>query len=309
MDLTLDHWRVFLSVVDEGSFSAAARKLRRVQSAVSHAIANLEALTDRTLFDRSAHTPTLTPAGQALVPHARRLLEDADALAALARRPSDGVEPRLAVVIDAVFPTTGVVAMARGFAKAFPHTELALRTESLSAVTALVRAGRADLGVCLPPADVTGLEATHLGEVRMVPVVHKRHPLAAVRGALRARSLEDHVQIVLSERQGDDVDVDGDGGTPDQGVLSARVWRVLDLETKQALIAAGLGWGMLPSHRVAGRTDLVVVDIAAWGRDRFRLDLSLVSRQGVAPGPAALFVRDALAAHCRPTPHRRRAAT
>jgi DNA-binding transcriptional LysR family regulator len=307
MELTLDHWRVFVVVVDEGSFSAAARRLRRVQSAVSHAIRTLEQLTDCVLFDRSEHVPVLTAAGQALLSQARRFVQDADALAARARRGVDGVEPRLSVCIDAVFPIEGVVAMARAFSKAFPDVELTLRTESLSAVTALVQNDVADLGVCLPPADVTGLEVEHLGEVRMVPVAHTRHPLAQHRGPLSARQLDEHVQIVLSERTSTDVDVSSTS-TPDQGVVSGRTWRVLDLETKQALIAAGLGWGNLPLHRVRKvRAQLVVLDVAAWGPQRFRLDLACVQRRGVACGPAARFVKQALAAHCRPVPSSRRA--
>lgn len=305
MELTLDQWRVFVTVVDEGSFSAAARKLRRVQSAVSHAIRTLEQLTECVLFDRSEHVPVLTPAGQALLPQARRFVQDADALAARARRGLDGVEPRLSVCIDAVFPVEGVVAMARAFAKAFADVELTLRTESLSAVTALVQNGAVDLGVCLPPADVTGLEVEHLGEVRMVPVAHTRHALAQHRGPLSARQLDEHVQIVLSERTTLDVEV---SSTPDQGVVSGRTWRVLDLETKQALIAAGLGWGNLPLHRVQkARAQLVVLDVAAWGPQRFRLDLACVQRRGVVGGPAARFVKEALAAHCRPVPSSRRA--
>jgi DNA-binding transcriptional LysR family regulator len=305
MELTLDHWRVFVAVVDEGSFSAAARRLRRVQSAVSHAIRTLEQLTGCVLFDRSEHVPVLTPAGQALLAQARRFVQDADALAARARRGVDGVEPRLSVCIDAVFPVEGVVAMARAFSKAFVDVELTLRTESLSAVTALVQNDVADLGVCLPPADVTGLEVEHLGEVRMVPVAHTRHPLAQHRGPLTARQLDEQVQIVLSERTHSDVDVTS---TPDQGVVSGRTWRVLDLETKQALIAAGLGWGNLPLHRVRkARAQLVVLDVAAWGPHRFRLDLACVQRRGVVCGPAARFVKTALAAHCQPVPSSRRA--
>lgn len=305
MELTLDQWRVFVTVVDEGSFSAAARRLRRVQSAVSHAIRTLEQLTDCVLFDRSEHIPVLTPAGQALLPQARRFVQDADALAARARRGVDGVEPRLSVCIDAVFPVDGVVDMARAFARAFPEVELTLRTESLSAVTALVKNDVVDLGVCLPPADVSGLEVEHLGEVRMVPVAHTRHPLAQRGGPLSARELDEHVQIVLSERISADVDV---STTPDQGVVSGRTWRVLDLETKQALIAAGLGWGNLPEHRVQKtRAQLVVLDVAAWGPQRFRLDLACVQRRGVVCGPAARFVKEALAAHCRPVPSSRRA--
>ena len=52
--LTLDQLRVFVAVVEEGSFRAAAKRLGRVQSAVSHAVAGLETELEVALFDRSA---------------------------------------------------------------------------------------------------------------------------------------------------------------------------------------------------------------------------------------------------------------
>ncbi len=66
--LTLDQFAVFVTVVEEGSFSAAARKLNRAQSAITYTVQALEAQTGTDLFDRSAYRPTLTPAGRALVP-------------------------------------------------------------------------------------------------------------------------------------------------------------------------------------------------------------------------------------------------
>ena len=69
--LTLDQVRVFLSVVDEGSFPKAAKSLQRAQSAVTYAIRKLEAEIGVPLFDRSAYRSVLTPAGRALLTRAR----------------------------------------------------------------------------------------------------------------------------------------------------------------------------------------------------------------------------------------------
>ena len=63
-NLTLDQMRVLIAVAEAGSFSAAARRLGRVQSAVSQAMQTLEENLRLTLFDRSAKTPTLTEAGR-----------------------------------------------------------------------------------------------------------------------------------------------------------------------------------------------------------------------------------------------------
>jgi DNA-binding transcriptional LysR family regulator len=60
---------------EAGSFSAAARRLRKAQSAVSTQVANLEAELGLTLFSRAGRNPVLTPAGQRLLPEARVVLE------------------------------------------------------------------------------------------------------------------------------------------------------------------------------------------------------------------------------------------
>ncbi len=86
--LTLDQMRIFVAAVDEGSFSAAARKLGRVQSAVSQSIAALEGQLGVALFDRSGKTPRLTPAGVALAKDARRAPRGRGRAASDARRAS-----------------------------------------------------------------------------------------------------------------------------------------------------------------------------------------------------------------------------
>lgn len=64
-----------VAVVEEGSFSAAARRLSTSQSLVSARIANLEGQVGTRLFDRGARQSSLTPAGEILLPRARRILQ------------------------------------------------------------------------------------------------------------------------------------------------------------------------------------------------------------------------------------------
>ena len=73
MAFTSETLKVFLAVVDSGSFSAAARKLGRVPSAVSMAVSQLEAELDLVLFDRSTRKAIPTPAARALEPQARQV--------------------------------------------------------------------------------------------------------------------------------------------------------------------------------------------------------------------------------------------
>src|ERR1700748_2845942 len=93
--LTLDQMRVLCAVAETGSFSAAARKLGRVQSAISQAVQTLENALELTLFDRSRKPPVLTEAGAAVLDDARAVLARAHAMKARARDIGDDLEPEL----------------------------------------------------------------------------------------------------------------------------------------------------------------------------------------------------------------------
>src|SRR5215813_5230235 len=95
--LTLDQMRAFVAVAEYGSFRAGAGRLSRVQSAVSHAIGNLENQLRIPLFDRSGHRPTLTSEGRALLADVRAILVKVDSMRARARGFGGGVELGLAI--------------------------------------------------------------------------------------------------------------------------------------------------------------------------------------------------------------------
>ena len=92
---TLDQVQMFVAAVDEGSFSAAGRKLSRVQSAVSYGIANLEEAIGVQLFDRSSRSPHLTPEGEGLLIEARALLDQMRVFHARASSMRTGLEPEV----------------------------------------------------------------------------------------------------------------------------------------------------------------------------------------------------------------------
>lgn len=115
--VSLDQLRTFIAAVDEGSFSAAARKLNRVQSAVSGWISALEDQIGVQLFDRTGRFPTLTKTGELLLADARHIVLGVDTLKARAKLMTSGVEAELSVVIDVFFPTAVVSAVAKAFVK------------------------------------------------------------------------------------------------------------------------------------------------------------------------------------------------
>src|SRR3982751_6741696 len=103
--LTLDHMRILIAVAETGSFSAAARKLGRVQSAISQSVQVLEETLNLSLFDRSGKTPVLSEVGRTLLADARHVVSRANAMRTHAEAIHAGVEPELTMAVDPLFPT------------------------------------------------------------------------------------------------------------------------------------------------------------------------------------------------------------
>src|ERR1700688_5288615 len=144
--VSLDQLRTFIAAVDEGSFSAAGRKLRRAQSVVSQTLANLEGQLGVKLFDRSARFPVLTDHGRALLADARKVAGNVEFFKARAKSFAGGLEPELSVAVDVMFPGATLAAVVAAFQKEFPATLLRFDVES-SAVIEPVVDGRCTVGV------------------------------------------------------------------------------------------------------------------------------------------------------------------
>jgi DNA-binding transcriptional LysR family regulator len=291
--VSLDQLRTFVAAVDEGSFSAAGRRLNRVQSAVSAWVSGLEAQLGVVLFDRSAKYPKLTPEGVLLVADARNVLGAVDILKARATLMTSGVEPELSVVIDVFFPTAIVSAVAREFATRFPLTPLRLFVEALGAAYEPVLDGRCSLGVLTPlPRAFPTLVSERLGELPLVAVASSAHPLARFRGRIPRVDLAGHVQLVLTDRSV------LTAGT-DFGVASPSTWRLADLSTKHAFLKDGVGWGGMPLHMVREDLEsgaLVVLDVDDMPVTGFVLTMSAFHRPSEPPGPAGQWFIETLKA-------------
>src|SRR5205809_1028411 len=107
--VTIEQLRTLRAVAEAGSFSAAARKLGRVQAAVSQSVDRLEAQLGLRLFDRSGRVPRLTEHGEAIVVAAARIEAGVDALDDLVLGLKRGAETRLSIVVDVLFPAASLV--------------------------------------------------------------------------------------------------------------------------------------------------------------------------------------------------------
>lgn len=272
--VTLDHLRVLVAVADAGSFSAAARHIGRVQSAVSQAMASLEESVGFKIWDRSERAVSLTDRGRRLVGEARRVLGEVDRMRDAVKGLRGGKREKLSLCVEALFPPRALVSLVHAMEDAFPGLELRIDTDTLGAVATRVMKREADVGIAGPLASPKGLERVAVGSILLTPACASSHPLAAVPKPIPTERLRGERQIVLSERD--------DTHSPDQAVLSDRTWRVVDLSTKRELIAGGLGWGNLPTFMLGELTQL---EIEAWNEDEHRLPLGLVFLPGLRTRP------------------------
>jgi DNA-binding transcriptional LysR family regulator len=285
--VSLDQLRTFIAAVDEGSFSAAARKLHRVQSAVSGWVGSLEAQIGVVLFDRSGRYPKLTPAGVLLLADARSIVAGVDTMKARARLMASGLEAELSVVVDVFFPTAAVTQAAKAFAVQFPLTPLRLFVEGLGAAYQPVIDGRCSLGLLgTLPVGFPSLASERLGQVALVTVAAPGHPLAARPGPIPRAALAAHTQLVLTDRS---PLLEG----RDFGVLSPSTWRLADLSTKHAFLKDGVGWGSMPLHMVAQDIELgalVRLEVEDLPREGTPLTMSAVYPAAAPPGPAGRWL-------------------
>jgi DNA-binding transcriptional LysR family regulator len=289
--LTLDQLRIFLAIVDEGSFSKAAKKLNRAQSAVTYGIQKLEAQFDLPLFDRTAYRPELTEAGRTLLIRARRIAEEANAYRDTARSLASGLEAELTIVLDSMFPMPAVVDALRAFTEKFPTVPPRVYVQPLGAAVELILDGTAMIGlVPLFFSDIPPLKRFPLMTIELVPVASPHHPLASIDGPIATHDLHRHVQLVLTDRS-------AVTAGRDYGVLSGRTWRLADLGAKQSMLLAGLGWGNMPAHLVQddlARGRLKVIHPAEFDTGTAKLVMSGAYLADRRLGPAGQWMVDYL---------------
>jgi DNA-binding transcriptional LysR family regulator len=285
---SVDQLLVLLAVVEEGSFTKAARRLGRANSAISYAIDTLEAQLGVLLFDRgTTRKPKLTHVGEAIVSEARAVAHSVETLRARVRGLLDGLESGVSLVVDSLYPSDRLVAVLDDFHTTFPTVPVRLSVQPLQGVERVVRNGDAWIGVGgLVHMDNTGLQVVQIGGVRIIPVAAPDHPLASAGGTSPSPSRE-HVQLVLSDQpapQG-----------RDYGVVSLRNWRVGDQALRHKLLVAGIGWGGMPEPMVradlqSGR--LVRLDLPDWRGGEYAMQV--VHKIETPPGPAGRWLIERL---------------
>lgn len=304
--VTLDQLEIFVAVVDAGSFTRAADKLRRAQSAVSYGIAQLERQLDVKLLERGLHGAGPTPRGRILLAEAREVIAQADRLRAAGLAFSEQVEPEVSLSVSPIYPLNQLAEIAREMRDRFPHTVLRVHAGNVGATLADVANGRTTLGF-------TGLDVpvgmiAHLAPpVEMSRVVGPSHVLAGRRGPVSAKELRNHLQLVA-------MDTSEMADKLSLNVLSPRVWRVADTMIRYEMVVAGVGWTHFVRPSIAADIEAGRLVELRYGKHEVapRYTPRVFYRAAAPPGPAGRWMVERLCAdvpappgRARPHPRRR----
>ena len=260
--MELGELKVFVAVATERSFSRAAVRLGRTQPAISQAVRRLENDLGERLFDRSSKLAALTPAGDALLPEAKRLLRLADDAADAVRRHSQRARAVLRIGCDESDVHTVLPALTV-FLADHPHVSVEFRRIADVDMVGEVGAGNVDIGVTTVnrvsgPVTSLPVPVTVDGFCVLLP---KSHHLAAWRELPLSVMNEGRIITLAGTTLPGSV-ASGDGG----GAAPLGSFIVMPgIDSLKYAVAEGLGIAIVPRAVVNGRAGagLVAVPLSA----------------------------------------------
>jgi len=240
--------QAFTAVAEHNSFSEAAEQLYLTQPAVSKRVAQLEGDLGVSLFDRIGRKVSLTEAGRALLPRARRLLNDAREIRRALADLSGEVGGRLTMGTSHHIGLHRLPEPLKRFTRDYPGVELDIRFMDSEEACHAVEVGDLELAiVTLPPKPLPQLKVETIWDDPLVFMVAADHPLAGKRN-LKLETLLQHPAVLPSTN------------TYTRGILERAVraqglelqigMETNYLETLQMLVASGLGWSLLPRTQI-----------------------------------------------------------
>ncbi|SON53102.1 LysR family transcriptional regulator [Vibrio tapetis] len=286
--LNLAQLQTFVVCAEQGSFSAAGRKLGKAQSVVSQSIANLEIDLNQTLFDRRSRSPVLTESGQKLLEYAKCVLTQAQEMEQAASNMAVGNETQLVLCADPALLVPKLFDVLKSFNQRYPTTKLILNTVNSARVPAEITNNKADIGLMLISNNMhVGTEQGFIGQVAFFTVAHKTHPLSQLKEVTRTE-LTKYPQIINREET---------HYVPDYvPLLSPIIFESNDFVAMRKMAEAKIGWSYLPAHIAQIGIDLgqltrlpVQFDIKTW-----QVPVDRITQLDSSKGPACTWLCHAL---------------
>jgi DNA-binding transcriptional LysR family regulator len=298
--------RQFTVLAEECHFGRAAARLAMTQPPLTQAIQRLEAALGARLFERSQRRVALSPAGEVLLPLARKLLDGADALAPAVRAAAAGLSGQLRLAFVSSVTYGPLPAWLSSFRAAYPDVALSLREATLDVQLELFAAGEIDAGFVLhaPGAAPPGFEHVRVIDEALVMALPQGHAAwkSATAGAmprLRWRDVRAEPLVIFPRTIAPSL-FDALVSAYHAGSETMRVaQQAIQMQTIVNLVSGGMGVAWVPESLThLQRAGVRYARVSGLPGQALRCETSLVWRAGAAP-VVARFVE-----HVRGAPRR-----
>ncbi len=286
--MNLRDLKYFTALADTRHFGRAAARTFVSQPTLSGQIRKLEEELGVALFERTTKSVALTPLGEALLPHARRAVEEADALVQRARAYQD---PLIGPLRIGAIPTLApylVPLILEPLRKRYPGLKLVLSEEITAVLIERLRRHELDTALIATPVEDPELEMRALFEEPFWVALPRRHPLVQ-KDPITRRDLEALDMLLLSDGHclaQQAMEICRLADRKDSGEQADL--RAASLETVLQLVGAHMGATLVPALALRGAwmTDAGVIARPLRIPDAFRR-ISVVWRKSF-PRPAAI---------------------
>ncbi|MDW6005379.1 LysR family transcriptional regulator [Vibrio mangrovi] len=284
---TLDQWFVFKTIVEENGFSAAAEALNRSQSTISYSMSKLQSQLNVQLINIEGKRCELTPAGRNLLQSVYPLLEDFEYLEKTAHFLANGVEARILLSIDNIFPKDILFEAIRLFSEKFPLTEVHI-DEHLRFLPSDDNAF--DLAITISEDGL--VPGTKLIEVNLIPVAHKDHPMFQEgHDTYSFEQLASHKMIFYQKSFQSEME--------NAPTIPGKIWSVRSVDSAISALKANLCYGWLPEHAITDYLESGLFRrIKITELPKCEIPLYLVEKSRKAKGPATSYLAEMLKQCC-----------
>ncbi|WP_169567894.1 LysR family transcriptional regulator [Sneathiella limimaris] len=257
--MKLEALQTLHAIVTEGSFRAAASRMNKAQSALSHAIAKLEDDVGFPLLSRETYRPELTQKGKIFYQQAQQVLQQMHLLRNVTQSLNAGQEAEVKLAVTATYPLFPMLDLVADLKSKWPATHIKLARENMGGALNQLMTGQADViiatldGVPLEDVEVAALET-----VTILPVASPKLISDTDNRVYSRLEMQRYTQVVVADsRQGE--------FTQSRDLLpGAERWTVSDFYAKKEIILSGHGWGGMPDHLIESEMEsglLVPLDI------------------------------------------------
>ena len=278
MKTTLEQWRMFRAVVEHGGYAQAAEAIFKSQSTISYGVHKLQEQLGVQLLEVEGRKAILTEHGRILLQRANQLLDQAENLDKIATSLSSGIEAKVRLALDMIYPYDVLFNVLETFSHSFPDTRIELEEYVLSGGIDMLEEGSIDL--LISPKVPQGWHGEHIHRARFLPVTAPDHPVQQLGRAVTYDDLTQHRQVVLRDSSRKQ--------RTDAGWLGAHQrWTVTHSSTSLNIVRRGLGFAWIPEHWIAADLQRGSLSIIPMEPDGTRyVDLYLIEAHGNAAGPA-----------------------